>query len=124
VVKPISTFSFSRHYRLNKPADYTRVFDNALRSRDRYYTLLFRASEGDSARVGFAVAKKRISAANDRNRVRRLARESFRQHRHNLPVVDIIILAQSSAVAATNKELFASLEKHWRRLAEMAGHAG
>jgi len=124
VVNPIPTYSFSRRYRLNKPADYKRVFDNARRSRDRYYTLLFRVSEGDSARLGFAVAKKRISAASDRNRVRRLARESFRQYRHNLPAMDIIILAQSSAVAATNRELFASLEKHWRRLTEMAAHTG
>jgi len=36
-----------------------------------------------------------------------------------LDAVDIIILARRSADSASNAELFASLEKHWERLAEL-----
>jgi ribonuclease P protein component len=71
---------------------------------------------GRSARIGFAVAKKQISLAVGRNRVRRLARESFRKQRHTLQSVDIIILAQSAAGSASNSDLSASLEQHWQRL--------
>jgi ribonuclease P protein component len=120
VAKPTPTFSFSRRNRLTKPAEYKSVFDDARRSRDRFFTLLYRDNDVGAARLGFAVAKKRIAGAADRNRVRRLARESFRQQRSNLPAVDIIILAQTAAAGASNRELFASIDKHWRRLIDDA----
>jgi ribonuclease P protein component len=115
------TFSFSRRYRLTNPAEFKRVFANASRSRDRYFTLLYCDNAGASARLGFAVAKKKISTAVGRNRLRRLARESFRLQRQTLGSVDIIILAQPAAASATNSQLFASLEKHWQRLLTEAG---
>ena len=110
------TKRFSRSFRLLRPEEFSHVFDKARRSRDQYYTVLYRPNNQDTARVGFAIAKKRISAAVDRNRVRRLARESFRHFRASLPAMDIIILAQSAAVKTTNAELFTSLEKHWQAL--------
>jgi ribonuclease P protein component len=67
-------------------------------------------------RIGFAIAKKRIPGAVGRNRLRRLARESFRSHAYELPSVDIVLLAQPAAAHANNAELFRSLEKHWRRI--------
>ena len=111
-----ASFSFARRYRLTRPAEFSRVFNNAQRSADRYFTVLFRSNQSDSARLGFAVAKKQIPAAVGRNRVRRLARESFRKQRRSLPPVDIIILARSAAAAAANTELLASLDRHWQRL--------
>jgi len=77
---------------------------------------LYRDNDKVTARLGFAVAKKRIPAAVGRNRVRRIARESFRKFRTELGSIDIIIMAQSAAVSASNAELFASVEQHWERL--------
>lgn len=111
-----ASFSFARRYRLTKPAEFARVFSNSQRSADRYFTLLYRPNQSTTARLGFAVAKKRIPAAVGRNRIRRLARESFRKQRRSLPPVDIIILARSAAAAAANTDLLASLDKHWQRL--------
>jgi len=72
------------------------------------------------SRLGFAIAKKRVSQASDRNRLKRVARESFRHNRESLttprPAFDIVILANSRAVLASNDELFASLEKHWQKI--------
>ena len=113
-------YSFNRRYRLTRPGEFTRVFNKARRSSDRFFTVLHRSNDGDSARIGFAVAKKKIPAAAGRNRVRRIARESFRVNRTALPCDDIIILAQSAAAAARNKDLFASLDKHWQRLRDSA----
>lgn len=78
--------------------------------------LLYCDNGGESARLGFAVAKKQIPLAVGRNRVRRLARESFRKQRDTLEAVDIIILTQSAAGSATNSDLSSSLERHWQRL--------
>jgi ribonuclease P protein component len=115
-------FRFSRLNRLLLPADFQRVFQRALRSADRYFTVLWQQSSGPSPRIGFAIAKKRIPGAVARNRLRRLAHESFRQHSHELGVVDIVMLAQTAAGQASNKELFRSLEQHWRKIAAVSNH--
>jgi ribonuclease P protein component len=51
-----------------------------------------------------------------RNRLRRLARESFRQVRPPLPAVDIVILARDAAAGAGNPDITASLARHWDKL--------
>ena len=117
------TFSFTRQFRLTSPSEFARVFNNAKRSSDRFFTVLYRANELATARLGFAVAKKKIPRAVGRNRIRRLARESFRQQRDELPRLDIIILAQSAAATATNGELLVSLEQHWQRLQSKSNKA-
>jgi ribonuclease P protein component len=118
------SFSFGRSYRLITPAEYAFVFSKAQRCRDRYLTVLYRENQRGNPRLGFAVAKKRISAAVGRNRVKRLARESFRQHRSKLGNFDIIILAQSAAKTASNADLFTSLERHWATLSDSDNREG
>jgi len=115
--------TFSRASRLLKPAEFQRVFDAAHRSADRYFTVLYRESGGSEPRIGFTVAKKKIPTAVGRNRVRRLARESFRTQKRTLGGIDIIILAQNAAAAATNQELGASLDKHWQNLQQRKDQA-
>jgi ribonuclease P protein component len=72
------------------------------------------------SRLGFAIAKKRVSRASARNRLKRVARESFRHNRESLATppaaFDVVILANRGAILASNAELFASLEKHWQKL--------
>jgi ribonuclease P protein component len=114
-------FSFSRLYRLSSPAEFGRVFQRATRSGDRFFTVLWRKNDLATARIGFAIAKKRISLAVGRNRVRRLARESFRHQRGTFNGVDIVLLAQSAADKASNKQLQQSLDKHWEKIRNATG---
>ena len=72
------------------------------------------------ARLGMAVAKKCAKRAVDRNRLKRLARESFRQHKHSLAGFDIVLLARHASVTASNAELLKSLENHWTRILKNA----
>jgi ribonuclease P protein component len=96
------------------------VFSKAHRSADRFYTLLYTRCEAETPRLGFAIAKKKISRAPGRNRLKRIVRESFRLNRELLASdtgsFDIVILANKSAGSASNKELFSSLDRHWRKL--------
>ncbi|MCP4000816.1 MAG: ribonuclease P protein component [Gammaproteobacteria bacterium] len=101
---------------MTTPAEFARVFNRARRTSDRYFTVLYRDNDNVTARLGFAVAKKHIPAAVGRNRVRRIVRESFRKFRTELGSIDIIIMAQSPAISASNTELFASVEQHWEKL--------
>ena len=51
-----------------------------------------------------------------RNRIRRLIRESFRMHRHDLPALDFLVTARPAAASAENRLVFASLAGLWERV--------
>ena len=82
--------------------------------------MLYRASDRDTARLGLAVAKKRLKRAVDRNRIKRLIRESFRQHRAILGGLDIVVLVKAGIEQADNRALLRALQRHWRHLSRDA----
>jgi ribonuclease P protein component len=63
-----------------------------------------------------AVAKKKIKKSVERNRVKRMVRESFRVN-GTLPAVDIVVLPTARCDGADSAVLRASLDKHWARIA-------
>jgi len=79
------------------------------------FTVLFRPNGKDVPRLGLAISKKHCRLASGRNRLKRIVRESFRQHQESLGGVDIVVLNQPAAQSADNQQLFASLERHWQR---------
>jgi ribonuclease P protein component len=52
----------------------------------------------------------------DRNRIKRLVRESFRQYRSELAALDIVVLVKPGIEQADNRALLQALRKHWLRL--------
>jgi len=115
----IDAQAFPRANRLTRAADYDVVFKQAKRSGDRFFTVLYCRNELGYPRLGLAIAKKRIRYAVARNRLKRIIRDSFRHAKNQLLGVDIVIMARDQTEQALNKELFASLEKHWRALARV-----
>ena len=79
------------------------------------FTVLYRPNGNSEPRLGLAISKKQCRLATARNRLKRIVRESFRQSRETLGGVDVVVMAQRSAATAPNRELFDSLERHWRR---------
>lgn len=67
-------------------------------------------------RLGLAIAKKQVRKAVDRNRIKRLIRESFRNNKEILQGFDIVVMTRTSDVHVNNAELFESLRKHWLNL--------
>lgn len=66
-----------------------------------------RLPEGSAPRLGVVTSKK-IGGAVERSRARRLLRESFRQHQHELAQpVDLVLVARNSIVGKN----FAGVEK-------------
>jgi ribonuclease P protein component len=106
---------FQRTSRLTDAASFGRVFRKARRSRDKMFTVLTTENPGNEARLGMAISKKHCRLASDRNRLKRIIRESFRQHRAELGGLDIVVLNQSDTQQADNKALFDSLAAHWIR---------
>ena len=80
--------------------------------------MLARPNNLRQSRLGLAIAKRSVRRAVDRNRIKRLIRESFRYHHKELPSLDIVVMAKYNTAASTNSELFTSLEAHWQRLSK------
>lgn len=115
----VLNLAFPRNLRLLSGGDFKQVFGKAKRSRDEFFTVLMRNVGGDNPRLGLAISKKELKHAVDRNRIKRLTRESFRLNQHDLPTADFIVMTRKKAGEVSNQELFSRLEKHWQRLAKL-----
>jgi len=82
------------------------------------FTVLYRSNEQEISRLGLAIAKKHCKQATGRNRIKRVVRESFRQHQAELAGLYIVVMNQPAARDANNQSLFASLEQHWHRVSK------
>ncbi|KPJ93195.1 MAG: hypothetical protein AMJ53_07890 [Gammaproteobacteria bacterium SG8_11] len=110
---------FARRERLLQSRDYVSVFNETqCKSSDAYWTLLAKSNHRQSARLGLAITKKKIKNASDRNRLKRIVRESFRYHKEYVMGLDVVVLCQHRAAATTNEILFNSLHNHWLKLAQ------
>ena len=118
-----SLYRFRRENRLLDAAAFGRVFKRASRSRDKWFTVLCRENEDERARLGLAISKKNCRQATARNRIKRIVRESFRQHQDALAGLDIVVMNQPAAKTGSNQQLFDSLTAHWQRCEKAAGRS-
>ncbi|UAW98412.1 ribonuclease P protein component [Halopseudomonas nanhaiensis] len=108
---------FGPEYRLLTPAQFKAVFDGATsKASGQGLLLLARTNSCDHARLGLVIAKKNVRRAVDRNKVKRIARESFRAHRATLGNLDIVVLARKGLGDLDNAALHALYQDMWRRL--------
>ncbi|HAS87618.1 MAG TPA: ribonuclease P protein component [Candidatus Competibacteraceae bacterium] len=110
---------FPRRARLTGRQAFAGVFAQPSKSSDRYFTVLTRPNELGYPRLGLAVSRKVAKSAVARNRLKRIGRESFRRHQRDLGGLDCVLLGRSGASEQDNAVLFASLERHWRRFAQL-----
>ncbi len=106
--------SFSKQKRLLTKNAYDYVFSRAKKITTPEFTLLYRENTMGFSRLGLAVSKRNVARAHDRNRIKRLIRESFRQS--TLPSIDMIFLVKPGVKEAQNVTIFKSLEQIWSKL--------
>lgn len=111
-------YSFSRELRLLTPDDFQPVFKNAIPAVSPHLTLLARKNSLDHPRIGMAIPKKHIKRAVGRNRIRRIVREQFRLQQHQLPAIDIVVIAKAGIADLSNQEINTILDKLWRKLVQ------
>jgi ribonuclease P protein component len=105
--------SFTRELRLLDAKQYKYVFAKAKRFGNNNFTLLVRLNKEEHARMGLAIAKKAVKRAVDRNRIKRIIRESFRLVQHDLPNIDVVIMCRTSATALDKTEIRHQFDKQW-----------
>lgn len=64
-------------------------------------------------RLGLVVSRKVSKKAVERNRIKRIIRESFRYSQHKLGTSDYVMIAKTSAAAQENQVLRSDLDKFW-----------
>jgi ribonuclease P protein component len=113
----INGHAFSKSMRLLNSNDFQTVFDDApLRTSHQHFLFLARQNQLDRPRLGLVIAKKHIRHAVDRNRMKRLIRETFRAKQQQLAGIDVIVLARKGMNDATNTLLIEQLNGQWDRL--------
>lgn len=112
--------NFSRELRLLTPEHFKYVFQQPSRASSSEITILARQNHLQHPRLGLTVAKKHLKRAHDRNRIKRLCRESFRLAQHDLPNYDFVIVAKQGIGALNNRTLWQTLDKLWQRHIRLA----
>lgn len=106
-----------RELRLRLAGDFAALRASSGRLGGRCFHLRYRPNGLAHARLGLAISKRVSKRAVERNRIKRLLRESFRRCREQLPPVDLVVTARDVAAGLPGAELLAEADALWRRLA-------
>src|ERR1700761_4680627 len=100
--------------RLHQPAEFLAVRERGRKFADVFFSVSVLSNGAEHPRLGLSIATRVFGSAVERNRIKRLTRESFRLNQHSLPPVDVTVAARDAAKRATLADLRSSLEKHWK----------
>ncbi len=95
---------------VRKRADFELIYKTGFKRSGRLMTMFTRDREAGSARLGIAATRK-MGAAVERNRAKRLARELFRHHKPE-GAVDVVVVPRREMLAAP----YDRLESEFRSL--------
>jgi len=108
---------FRPGHRLLNARDFQAVFDSPLyKVAQPPFLMLIRPNSAECPRIGLVFARKKVRLAVERNRLKRLVRESFRLHQHGLPAVDVVFIARQGIDDLDNAAFLSALDKAWHLL--------
>ncbi|WWP01345.1 MAG: ribonuclease P protein component [Candidatus Dasytiphilus stammeri] len=64
-------------------------------------------------RIGIAISKKNVKLAHERNRIKRLIRESFRYHKNDLCAMDLVLMVTNEINCMDNSAIMRGLGILW-----------
>ncbi len=115
----MSLVRFGRSKRLTRSCEYKAVFEKSdYRITSGPLLLLARDNNMHGPRLGLIVGKKAVPTAVQRNRIKRIIRESFRLNQQTIHCTDIVILARSGLVSLDNHNLMSLTGALWTDLKE------
>lgn len=117
--KPLVARPFVRQQRLLTSSEFKGVFDRAeYRVSHKHFLLLARLNTRELSRLGMVVGKKNLSRAVDRNRIKRVARDTFRQSTVVGQGLDVIFLVRRGIGELSSKQQTPTLQEAWQELSD------
>ena len=118
---------FSREHRILVGKHFQAVFANRQRLHGQFFSFHLLPNQCDFFRLGLAVSKKVSKKAVDRNRIKRVTRDSFRhfqakiqlsisQEAGGISLIDIVVVAKPAAARGDNNELRKELSYFWKKI--------
>jgi ribonuclease P protein component len=100
--------------RLKRREDFRRTQDGGRKHHSRHFLVVVHDRGDDApARIGITVTKK-VGNAVERNRVKRLVREVFRNERARFPVgCDVVFIARDGAPTLGYEQVLAEVPTRW-----------
>jgi ribonuclease P protein component len=115
---PREQLTFPAHRRLRHKSEFETAYARGRRFGNGFFGVTVISNDKSGPRLGMAVALRVTRTAVERNRIRRIIRESFRTHQHMLPPVDVVVGARARAPGASAHVLRTHLEPLWRQVSE------
>jgi ribonuclease P protein component len=112
----VGEYSLRHSHRLSGTHQFSAIFKSGRRYKSNGFTILVRKNSLDYPRLGMAVAKRNIRLAVDRNRQKRLIRESFRSAKESLVGFDVVVMTGKTVHQLDNAQIFKSLNQLWQRI--------
>lgn len=84
---------FTAAHRLLRKDGFDRVL-HAENLADKCFKIFFARNANNNARLGIVASKRMLPHATDRNRVKRIIRETFRQHRIKTLSIDLVVMVR------------------------------
>ena len=113
--------TFPRSLRILSAKEYKEIWSKAKRLSGQYVSLVNCKNDVGYARLGLSFSKKHFPSAVDRNRLKRVARETFRLKHTKLGQFDIIAVGYKGAQSLTPAEQYQLFISLWDRLAQRCG---
>jgi ribonuclease P protein component len=121
VPAPQEELTHSKEQRLRRKREFDAVYAHGRRFGNGFFGVTAHVNLKGWPRLGLAVAVKTAGNGVERNRIRRLIRESFRLHQHEIPALDLVVSARLRARGAASCELRAQLELLWQEVRTKCG---
>lgn len=111
--------SLPSQHRLTEKRAFREIFEKPCVASDPFFKIMARFNGQNCSRLGLAVSRKVDRRAVQRNRLKRLVRESFRLHLAAYPGVaaaNYLVLPRPQAVTISHAEVFERLARLWNNV--------
>jgi ribonuclease P protein component len=87
-----------KEHRLRRKGEFAKTSTLGKKCKGPHLIFLIRENGSGHSRIGLTVSR-RVGGSVQRNRIKRLLRESFRRTRHQInPAIDLVVIARKGAV--------------------------
>ena len=112
---------FTKKNRLKDTAAFKRVFTSGHEGHVGVLKWFAHNNGGTTARLGIAIPKRLVKTAVQRNRIKRLIRESFRLNQEKLTGIDVIVVLRKST---DEQQIRVDLSETWMQVVKYSEKQG